>query len=153
MLLCYLSQARAHQHCDIVLHVHTVDGSDEKSRVAGLPRVGPHRLCFWRECVIDLSNQLKQLPASGGGQALLTLPMQTDVSLVIKTLVAELSVALEDSNVSVEGLYTHQELCTEEIAAQHRVRKSLAQMKPPVPLFECWGANTVHHGIPQGVRL
>ncbi|EDQ89735.1 uncharacterized protein MONBRDRAFT_16910 [Monosiga brevicollis MX1] len=96
-----------------------------RSRRCGqFPKCGRPRARFLIESVDDLRTRLQEL---GSG-------------LVVRTGLPEEEVARVAAQVGATQVFAHQEVCSEEVAAEHRLKRQLE-----VPLSLHWGAVTLCH--------
>nr|QDO16303.1 cryptochrome DASH [Lingulodinium polyedra] len=121
-----------HAQGGCVLHLHLVEQEYllGRTRLAGLPRCGERRACFWRGCIDDLAGQLRQR-----GQDLLVCHDGPDGAAAFFARLCGL--------LQVHAVFAHRELCDEEIQVEGQVRDALAKLG--VALETCWGGLTVHH--------
>ena len=137
---------RAHREADIVIHVHVVEEMllVGNARGSGLPRCGPQRRIFWKECVSDLAQQLMNI----NRQELVVANARSPAHF-FEALLPEVMASGDIPKFSSVTLYTHAEFCSEELETEGSVRETLArvsdQIGVPCEIRTFWGGLTVHH--------
>jgi len=119
----------AHARFERVLHVFVFDPLvwRARSRLCGLPRVGPHRARFLLESVAGLRAALR----ARGGELLLR---EGAPEAVLPALAAA---------AGARAVLAHAEVCPEEKAADARVRAALGARGAALDLL--WGGATLYH--------
>jgi deoxyribodipyrimidine photo-lyase len=104
----------------------------QKTHFFGLPRASPHKTRFLLESVKDLRESFKKL----GSDLTVRIGHPEDI---IDNIVNDLA----QENITVEGVYSHQEVCDEEMRVEKRLIKRLKTKN--VQLKTVWGGQTMHH--------
>eukprot|EP01120_Amphizonella_sp_Union-15-10_P005110 TRINITY_DN15850_c0_g1_i1.p1 TRINITY_DN15850_c0_g1~~TRINITY_DN15850_c0_g1_i1.p1 ORF type:complete len:540 (+),score=87.42 TRINITY_DN15850_c0_g1_i1:95-1714(+) len=142
-IIWFKTDLRLHDHEPIAKALQTTKGSVvpvycfdprhfRKTHYFGFPRSSPQKTRFLVESVKDLRESFQKL----GSDLTVRVGNPEDV---IPKLIDELS----QENISVEGVYSHQEVCDEELIVEKRLVQRLKTKN--IPLKTYWGGQTMHH--------